>query len=917
MTGRACAFLALLVFPELRLCTAEAESVRRDFRQADDLAGLDIHGDACITDDRPEVGTALRVGPGDRVVWRLRDGDGGGSVRFRVFDDQTAPEEPEKRSAGPRWGLISAGGHLLTVGALYAPYLNGAETYAVCDHGPSEFFLSRVQYLGLRRDMGWHEWTFKFDPEAGLSILHNGEDVNSRRIRFDWNQTKMPGFVGVVFVGDSATSRPQTAWIDAVEVQLAGPMTVGPVLPTPPPPVTPESDPDPEDVPAVVETTHPRLLFSADDIPALRRRARGVGSQFVDDMTAYLPSCRAPEHRRFLRDATDGQRQGLWRMPTVALHYVLTRDAASFDAAVGFLELMLSLDHWEEGKEQDCGMSSANIMIGVALTYDMLYGELPADLCEKARQKLLLMARRQYYRGHLAKAKGIHYWQNDPANNHRWHRNAGLALATLAVAGDGPGDEWLRGKVLDELRFVHRWLPQDGSGHESPSYLVFGLPHLVLAFDASDRVLGTDLMQHEFFRRTPYFRLHTLTPGFQSTFAYGDSAENSFGGYHAALWRCLQAVDGADVHQAMQGFMAAQRQAFDFGWWNLVWYRPAVGEGSIDGLGPVCLFPDVGLACMRDGWREDSVALVFKCGPYGGHELNGFRNADRIALPGPVGASGRHRYINVAHDDPDAGTFMVYAGGRILAKSDGYAYMKLTSSHNSILVNGRGQKGEGQHWTQPLRNYDMTELARITTWKRTSSNLVVVEGEASGAYGTGRPTWDTNDLDLFRRSVVWFPGNYILLLDTIRAQAGVAVKWMLQGRTVEATAGRSGSFVMRDGKASMQLQIASEPVAAAVTVAESSADHRSKTLGLEQLQLDVSGKSIRIASLLNPWRLRGLRVELGASANGASVTVIGPDFIDVWAVSTPAETRLPSGIQGSRDGRLLVAVDASACVDGD
>ena len=890
-----------------------AEPWRLDLERDDALSEARISGGAALDPERGrgDAGRSLRVPPRASAAWSLRDSGGAGEVTMWVFDDLAAPKDLKKRRAGPRWGLLNQDGHLLLVGAVYAPYLSGGTTYAACDHKKQESFLSRVQYLAVKRQPGWHKWTFRFDPSSGLSILYDDRDVNARRLRFDWNKTKMNGFSGVAVYGDAGTDEGQTVWIDDVTVQLSGPMAAKPTPPPPPPPVVPPEDPPPQQtVPlaAGIQGAHPRLLFLAKDVPAMKERITGASKPFFDHMVEYLPACRPPDHTKFLRDATDGQRQGLWRMPTAALHHVLTDAPKSLENATGFLEKMVALDHWEEGGETDSGMSSANIMVGVALTYDMLCHHLDPELREKARTKLLLMARRQYYRGHLAKAKGTHYWQNDPQNNHRWHRNAGLTLATLAIAGDGPGDGWLRERVLEELTFVHTWLPEDGTSHESPSYLIFGLPHLVLAFDAADRVLGTRFLRHGFFRNTPLFRLHTLTPGFGATFGYGDSGETSFGGYHHALWRCLAVHPQPDVQAQLQAFMGVQRKAFDFGWWAVVWHRAAAAGPPLRQPRTVRFFPDVGLACMRDGWQAENVAMVLKCGPYGGHKLNDFRNAERVAGPGPVAASGTHRYVNVAHDDPDAAMFLIYAGGKMLAKTDGYAKKKLTASHNTILVNGEGQKGEGHGWTQPLRGYDMSKMARITSWKHTSSGLVVAEGEAGGAYGgRGRGKWAEDTLGGFRRTVAWVPGQYILIVDTITAPEDVEVTWLLQGRALDAVDTDTGRFRLRDDPACMDLQVATVPAAGAGIV-ESTAEARGKPLGYKQLQLSMAGRSAVVASLYDAWNRGNIGVSLTDTGEQATAIVSGPGLSDSWSVGRPPDRHTPSTIVALREGTELVRV---------
>jgi len=157
--------------------------------------------------------------------------------------------------------------------------------------------------------------------------------------------------------------------------------------------------------------------------------------------------------------------------------------------------------------------------------------ERKVQLVEAVRRKLLRHARAMYHGGHLMKNRSAtQYWQQDPQNNHRWHRDAGLALCALAASSGKAEEEWILEKTLEELKFVHDWLPADGTSHEGPGYHVFGGNHLTLAMHAADRCLGTKYLQHPFFRGAPLFRIHTLTPGLKGSFCFGDGG--GLGGYH-------------------------------------------------------------------------------------------------------------------------------------------------------------------------------------------------------------------------------------------------------------------------------------------------------------------------------------------------------------------------------------------------
>ena len=653
----------------------------------------------------------------------------------------------------------------------------------------------------------------------------------------------------------------------------------------------PAADPPVDEPVQLVEATrgrHPRLLFTEDDIEMLRERAQNEGARFFEHIAEYarvsVPP--APEEVAFQTDATDGQRQGLWRMPTVALHYALTGDETSFENARGFLELMVGLEHWETGSETDSGMSHGNLLAGVALVYDMLHNDLDPAFRERVRAKLLEHARRQYYLGHLDIAGGPGYWKNDTHNNHRWHRNVGMVLAAIAVAEPGRDDyQWILRQAKDELAYVVHWLPEDGTTHESPSYMVFGGLHLFLTVDAADRNLGTNHLEHPFFASILPFRVYTASPGFEKNFGYGDSTEGAFGGYSNYHYKAVAITRDADYHDAILRMHERHPTAAWLGWPSLLWYDSSVERGSVENLPLAWYFPDIGLASVRDGWQADDVAAVFLNYPYGGHKLNQYRNERDFS------------YINVAHDDPDANSFMIYARGQIIAKTDGYSYNKLTAAQNTILVNGQGQVNEGGMWMQPVADTDMTELARATTYKLGDDGTLVYEGEAGPSY---------EGIDRFRRSMIWVPGRYVLIFDDIRGDEANEIQWLVQSESAQ---------VLGDGRYALEAEGEATAFVAAATaelsaeVVESPAQHRNSPLGYEQIRLTAEADVLSIAAVFDPWEHGELTVAIEPDGQDAAlILVTGPGFADVWSWQAPPDLWTPATWTGQHNGQTFIEV---------
>ncbi len=877
-----------------------------DFADGKVPEGWTVQGDVTIDKDKSQQdsGTSLRVGPGGKATYTFQEAPASGKVEIVVYEDGVSVAKPKGgHDFGALYGIGQGPGKpALVTGAIYASYLAGDTSYSLGDFTPGkagELPSHKVSFLGLKRTEGWHKWTFTMDAEKGLTVAHNGRNLPANR--FDWNKSRIEGMNQVIILGDKADGK-QVVWVDTVNVTPGEPMKAKPTPPPPPPPAVPEADPEVSAADVVklqdkVAGKHPRLLFTAEDIPALKAKAAGPGAMFWERVNAYLPACKPPEEPKFQRDATDGQRQGMWRMPTVAVHYAMTGDKQSYEKGLGYMQMLLKLENWETGGETDSGMSSANISIGAALLYDALYNDLPEDFRNKFRDKLLTMARRQYHRGHLKKAGGTHYWQNDPQNNHRWHRDAGMVLSLLAVAGECGGKEnWMLGEMVKEIAYISKWLPEDGTTHEGPTYMPFGAPYLALVHDASDRNLGTNYLQMGFWKHAPLYRMHTLAPGLTSAIPYGDCG----GGTGAINDYTLLATgrnNQADLQDAIMEYYKANVQrnedgsvrhhmTFMYGWLGMLWYNPDVPQGSIDNLSKNFYFDDVGLVYARDGWKQDNVAVMFKCSPYGGYLLNHYRNTHN------------NSYINVAHDDPDANTFVLYADGGRVIDSDGYSLIKNTQSHNTILVNGKGQKGSNNGvWSQPLKgkDADMSKLAFITTYKD-GGEVVLSEGEASNSYV---------GLDRYRRAVIWVSGKYLLVLDDIRGAKSPEITWLNQSREVEAVDAGKGIYRFtnkargRDGDSSILMQVVANRQME-IVVGDSAAAAKKELMGYKQLQVTMPGDNLRVAAVYDAWNKGNVSVAM-AAAEGETykVTVKGPGFEDVWTWTAASEKEKPASFSSA------------------
>jgi hypothetical protein len=255
--------------------------------------------------------------------------------------------------------------------------------------------------------------------------------------------------------------------------------------------------------------------------------------------------------------------------------------------------------------------------------------------------------------------------------------------------------------------------------------------------------------------------------------------------------------------------------------------------------------------------------------------------------------------------------FVVFNDGQFLAEDDGYSQHKQTSSHNTILVDGKGQKAScGEEWTQPLNGVDMAQLARIVSFKSTG-DVVITEGEAGGMY---------DGLTRYRRAFVWVGGRYILILDDIRADHDAQLTWLVQGPQIETVDERMGAYRLRKGEARLDFRVAATWTSASVV--DSTADDRGKSLGYKQLRLGRRASQWEVASVFDPWH-RGVTlaytpVVSSAGWSAATITVSGPGFADTWYWNAAPDKDTPSSLRCERGGQVVatLGLDDKAPTEG-
>ncbi len=533
---------------------------------------------------------------------------------------------------------------------------------------------------------------------------------------------------------------------------------------------------------------HPRIYLDAAALGELRRATTTDPERF-----ALLRKWSDDAERQTLAEAKDPDLRLLARtIPPFALARLLYRRPGDLDQVRRRIAALA--DRWAPGRLED--LEIAESVYACALAYDWL----PDDLSARERESLGGIIREG------AAALQNEVWRYPPLNNHRVVDAACLGIAGLACYGDLPGaGDWIR-RGGRELELAARHFTDDGISPEGLGYATYVLEYLLKYYAAAEPLLDTPPVAVAWQKAFPTAFMHqALPPGRWRP----DNLALSFGDSPRGAWYgpgYLAARLAARYNDPLARWIAAACRAKgtdppeSAAWLDPLW------SGSAGPLTPPGQLPiwshlaNWGLYLARDSWDDDATLLGFACSPAGGRKLR----------------RGGFAYPGLGHSQPEAASFVLFSRGEHLIAHPGPTTKKLTADHNTILVNGRGQLGEGEEWFLGRGLFYRSNTPDLIRAEHTERYDYVV-GDASAAY-------DPRDLRRFVRHLMWLRPRVICLLDELAADRASSFEWLLHTegtvepldeRSVRITRGRASLLVRFLWPADVTLTWRTEDVAGA------------------------------------------------------------------------------------------------------
>lgn len=568
---------------------------------------------------------------------------------------------------------------------------------------------------------------------------------------------------------------------------------------------------------ALAQAAHPRLLFSASDVPAIRAQAQTTHAEIIQKILANADDQ--------LREPPEPYPCGITPTPLysdasfvvagenltlITFAYVATGNTQYRDRAK---QALLAVSAWPSwggnwlGVPAGCTTRDSGLggmLFGAALAYDWLYNDLSPAEQATVRAALGAHAQEMYEAGTQAwRPDWLNWWGKSYSQNHVQQDEAGLGLAALALEGeDARAATWLA-LATDTFTRVSalREGGADGTWHEGLNYQGLGLSYSLPFLESLRRVTGQDLLPHTYLRNFMLYRTYNFLP--QTSRSLLNFADNAYQqGDRMRAWELQNIMrfvareygDGRAEWLAQQ-FIATQPRAFypNFANWYIfefLHFNPGISPLAPDaGAAPLPLnrtFPDLEGVIWRTGWGQSDLVFGIKTGAFGGrYAVTQFTASPGPAYPYDNSDAAQTTNINKDHDDKDTNTFYLSRGATDLA-SEYSSYGKgSTYYHNTLMVDR-----EDQYWNV-VNHYPI--------------NFVGGDGRLEAAFGTSNFDFLTSDatnryrqrqydadfryngrpgeriVTAYKRHVLFVRPDYFVMVDNIEAPAAHQYEWVFHG----------------------------------------------------------------------------------------------------------------------------------------
>ena len=320
--------------------------------------------------------------------------------------------------------------------------------------------------------------------------------------------------------------------------------------------------------------------------------------------------------------------------------------------------------------------------------------------------------------------------------------------------------------------------PHDGTSIEGYGYLLYSLETLLAFADSARRMLDIDYFTEEWLKAMPDYLLHMTLPknnwdtGSHADIADSDRDNLTYIGPDFILRKLASEYQDGRLQHLAGELDRKNLCNMSSSWYNLIWYDPSVLEEDFSDMPDMKWFDDIDIVSARSGWDGDESVLFYKNGPYIGHKA--YRLRKELESPLDWGSG---------HVHPDANSFSLFGNGDWLLRDDGYS-PKYTANHNTLLMDGLGQAGEGSTWLDHTKA-DNAQGESVIYNAYSTANFAYMAGEGAGAYTAG------SGLTKYTRQILLIKPSALIVIDKIETNApkNIELRFFPEGGLASSSGG--------------------------------------------------------------------------------------------------------------------------------
>lgn len=479
---------------------------------------------------------------------------------------------------------------------------------------------------------------------------------------------------------------------------------------------------------------HPRLFFTRDDLPRIRKSGFEAESLLDEkEMTlTYFGGKRIafplpPEQPGKIEEPpgfdfkkfghypywTSLSKQYQTRMCSLSLAYGST---GREDYARRAIEYALALSKWSVWTDLDYSkhtcLDTCHITMGVAAVYDICYDRMTEEERRQVREAMVKLGLEPLMADIGERAE----------HNLQMLRASALGIGGIAVLGEAPAAE----DYVAAARDYYKWF-LDGrftsSNTEGMGYTSYGMENCMVFADVLNRAACDDsLLRHPAVEMIVRMAIYFQCPRATGLVNFSDCG---IANYFPVTMKVLNNALGNGY---AGWYLQKSRMADDGGWGGAIYGNPKRVVTPPRDWPTSAAFQNIGWVALRSGWGDDDTLLAFQCSD-----------------------------SRMGHNHRDQNNLVLNCAGEWLITDPGYKsfeggaksfYGVNTVGHNSILVDGDGQ--------------DKLGGGRVVSFF-TSGPFDYTAGDASGSY-------DPSKLSRFVRRIAYVKPDYFVMLDEVASE---------------------------------------------------------------------------------------------------------------------------------------------------